>query len=245
MLKFDVEPSHYSEQLKTCKMSCDTLFNRNVNPPYPNKSFFMCIVGPPGTGKTSQLFTMLSKQKKKTDNIYYKVFSDILYVSPESSRSSVTDNPLDSLSDGSVFESMSYEVLEKIKENRKRYGTSGRAQLLILDDVTAQLKNNEIALMINELAMNRRHHSLSIICLVQRLSSIPKTTRMQISHCILFKSNAADNTIYREEMMDSQFNKQEFNQLRRYVFRNKHDFLFIDKEGQQVYKNLQKIIIKT
>ena len=40
-----------------------------------------------------------------------------------------------------------------------------RNQLLILDDITASLKNNDVMKMLIELSTNRRHLKLSIILL--------------------------------------------------------------------------------
>jgi len=72
-----------------------------------------------------------------------------------------------------------------------------RHQLLILDDVTAHLKNKENINMLIELVTNRRHYNLSIVLLVQFLRSIPRPVRFFTTSCIFFKAaNNLDIEIY-------------------------------------------------
>ena len=61
----------------------------------------------------------------------------------------------------------------KIKEEYDDKLDKHYNQLLIIDDCTHSLKDNDIANMLEELSNNRRHLSLSIIILTQYLVSIP------------------------------------------------------------------------
>ena len=88
---------------------------------------------------------------------------------------------------------------------------------------------------------NRRHLRLSIILLVQFLRSIPRSIRFQISHVVLFKtSNRMDSKIIQEEYVN--MNNEKFLQLTNFCWQNEHDFIFINKNNEHYYKNLQRII---
>jgi hypothetical protein len=81
---------------------------------------------------------------------------------------------------------------------------------------------------------------LSIILLVQFLKSIPRPIRFQVTDITFFKhSNNLDLKIIQEEFVNLENDK--FNDLTRYVFINNHDFLFINKNNETYFKNLQKI----
>lgn len=240
--KFELEENHY-ENLHNVKMTCDNpLTKRKIHPPFANASFFSLLTGPPGSGKTTFLFNMLQKQTKET-NIYYKVFKDIIYVCPKSSRSTIENNPLAELEPGAIFDEMSYEVQDKIIENKEKYDEKPEKhynQLLILDDCSAYLKDKTTLKILSELSKNRRHLSLSIIILVQDLIDVPKTARRQISSLIMFKpSNNDDLETLRKEFVNMK--KAEFQELANYVFKEKHDNLFVNRANNEIFKNLQRI----
>lgn len=113
--------------------------------------------------------------------------------------------------------------------------------LLILDDVTAQLKEKENQKLLIELSTNRRHLKLSIILISQYLRAIPRCVRSQTTNLVYFKpANELDNNIVRDEYIN--LPKDKFNDLMRFVFQNQHDFLFIDKNNESYFKNLNRII---
>jgi hypothetical protein len=116
-----------------------------------------------------------------------------------------------------------------------------RNMLLILDDITAYLKDDPSLLI--ELTTNRRHLKLSICCLVQFLRSIPRPVRFQITDITIFKpANELDTKIVEEEFI--QMPSNDFKTLKRFVWQNKHDYLFISKDTETYYKNLNRIKFK-
>jgi hypothetical protein len=126
-------------------------------------------------------------------------------------------------------------------EEPKKKKKKNRNMLLILDDITAYLKDDPHLLI--ELTTNRRHLKLSICLLVQFLRSIPKPVRFQITDITLFKpGNELDAKIIEEEF--SGMKPETFKALKMAVWKNKHDFLFISKDTESYYKNLQKIHFK-
>jgi hypothetical protein len=207
----------------------------------------MLICGKAGSGKTSLLINMISQ--KGANRIYRKVFDKILLVMPSNSRKSMKNNPLDDLPDDQMFDEFNYKVIDKVKEIREEFDVldkknkRSRNQLLILDDITATLKNNDIQKALIELATNRRHLKLSIILLVQFIRAVPRPVRFQITQIAFFKpANQLDSKIIQEEYIN--LPHDQYNDLTRFVWVNSHDFLFIDKQNETYFKNLQKIIYK-
>jgi hypothetical protein len=181
---------------------------------------------------------------KGRNRVYRNIFDKILLVMPSNSRKSLKSNPLDDLPDDQMFENMSDDVIDKVKEIRESFDEldkkkkRSRRQLLILDDITAYLKDNPKGLI--ELATNRRHLKLSIILLVQFVRAVPRPVRFQITNITFFKpSNEIDIKIIQEEFIN--LKKDVFDDLKRVVFQSQHDFLMIDKNNEVYYKNLQKI----
>ena len=185
---------------------------------------------------------MINSLISKHDNrVYYKVFDKILLVQPKNSRMSIKNNPFQDLKDDQIFEKLDFNVLEKIQTNKKEFDElkKNKNQLLILDDITASLKDNEDILL--ELTTNRRHLKLSIILLVQHLRSIPRPIRFQITDITLFKpSNGLDEATIYEEFIGN-ITTKEFKKLARFVWKEPYDNLFINKVSNGYYKNLQKI----
>ena len=87
--------------------------------------------------------------------------------------------------------------------------------------------------------MNRRHINLSIIILVQYIISVPRSVRSQLSCVLMFTLANNDDleTIRKEFVM---LKKKDFESLAKFVFKDKHDTLFIDRGTNELYKNFAK-----
>jgi len=247
---FELQPANYD--LQPIKFACDNCLADHIKEPFPNKSFFMLIVGKPGSGKTTFLLNMLTG--KGANRIYRKVFDKICLVMPSNSRRSIKDDPFEDLPADQTFEEFGTSVIDKVREIRAEFDEMAkkdakdkkpkrnRNQLLILDDVTAYLKQKENMKALVELATNRRHMKLSIILLVQFLKAVPRPVRFQITDICFFKpSNRLDLNIISEEY--SNLKKEDFQELMRFVYTDAHDFLYINKDTDTYYKNLQQIIL--
>jgi GTPase SAR1 family protein len=264
---FQLEPPNYN--FDPVKFNVDDSLGDHIKEPFPSKSFFWVICGKPGSGKTSLLVNALTG--KNENRVYRKVFDKILLVMPSNSRASLKKSPFEDLPEDQQFETFDQRVVDRIMMIRKEFDDKpvvektnttfdNRLQpdvvpesppkpkkkknkniLLILDDITAYLKDDPHLLI--ELSTNRRHLKLSICLLVQFLRSIPRVVRFQITDITIFKpANELDAKVIEEEFINMA--KGEFNELKRAVWESKHDFLFINKDSESYYKNLQKIHFK-
>ncbi len=66
-----------------------------------------------------------------------------------------------------MHDEMDFLILYLIYEQAMRDKEENLNNLLIMDDVTASLKNRDVQMLVKKLNYNRRHYPLSIICLVQ------------------------------------------------------------------------------
>ena len=241
---FELEKANY--ELLPIKFACDNTLGDHIKAPFPNQSFFQIICGKPRSGKTTFMLNMLIS--KGDNRIYRKVFDKICLVMPQNSRRSIKNDPFDDLPPDQMFDEFGNDVLQKVRDIRADFDVldkkkkRNRNQLLILDDVTAHLKNKENLKALIELATNRRHLKLSIILLVQFIRAVPRPVRFQITDVCFFKpSNELDVKIIQEEFIN--LKKDDFSALTRFVYEGQHDFLYIDKNNEIYYKNLQKIIL--
>lgn len=241
---FELEKPNY--ELGIINFGCDAPLAKHILPPFPNQSFFMVIAGKAGSGKTSLLLNMLTM--KDDNRVYLKVFDKILLVMPQNSRRSIKNNPFDDLPPDQLFDEFSSDVTKKVESIREEYDElnkkekrkKNRNTLLVMDDITATLKDKAVLRQLIELSTNRRHLKLSIILLVQYVRSIPRAVRSQITDIVAFKpANGLDLKVIYEEYVN--LKKEQFQDLTRFVYNDSHDFLFIEKGRDIYYKNLQRI----
>ena len=117
------------------------------------------------------------------------------------------------------------------------------SSLLIMDDVTASLKNLEIQMLLKKIIFNRRHYRLSIICLVQSYNAMPLSVRKTISHLACYKPrNKKEMAAIWEELIF--LDKETGEALQRFVFDKPYSFLFACADTNELTKKFDRILIK-
>jgi len=81
-----------------------------------------------------------------------------------------------------MHDELNFVTLDHIYEQVTEDGEEKLNILLIMDDVTASLKNLDVQILLKKLIYNRRHYRLSIICLVQSYNAMHLPIRKTISH---------------------------------------------------------------
>ena len=151
-IKYNKKPS-----LPICQMVCDQELHQKLNE-YDLTTFLNChsttlIIGKPGSGKTNLLYSFMKSKK-----LLNKCFDKIFLFQPEQSRASMKDKLFDQLPDDQKFDELTIDNLEMVDDNLDEDGNN----LIIFDDMTAYLKNNETRKKLKEFITNRRHKHLSI-----------------------------------------------------------------------------------
>lgn len=235
--RFEIEKRSKID-LEIPQMTCDTAIHPQIKPPLPGRrgAFFMVICGIPGSGKTSCMVSLLSSR-----DAYRKAYDNVFVVMPSHSASSLKRNPFEG--HDKMYDELTMDTLETILESAKAEAEKKHNSLLILDDVTADLKNRDIQQLFKQIIYNRRHYRLSVWLLVQTYNSIPLSLRKTITHGIFYKprNKKEYNAVFQELIMLPQDTAEA---LQRFVFQMPHDFMYLDCETSTFHRNFDGIRIK-
>lgn len=220
-------------KVRKCKMLCDTQLHEKLEKyeltKYLNKHQSSIIIGTPGSGKTSLLYTLF-KSKPLLKGVFDKVF----IIQPPSSRNSMSDDIFSKLPENQVFEDLDLETLEAIDANLDE-----GSNCLIMDDVTASLKDNSIRKKLRQLLYNRRHKHLSIFFLVQSYKSIHKDIRKIFNNIFAFRCSKSEFEDIFDEVVESK--KKYLDDIIQLVYDAPHEFLFINLETQNMMKGFHSL----
>ena len=215
---------------------CDKPIHPQITSPLPNRPFFMAVIGSAGSGKTSMMINLLRSKKA-----YYKAFHSVHVVVPTHSVASMKSNIFKS--HDKLYDELTFDVLENIHEHAKEDADECLNSILILDDVTASMKDADIQRLLKELIYNRRHLRLSIMILVQSYIAIPLSIRKTLSHFISFKprNKKEFNAIFDEIVF---LDRDTADRLLQFVFDKPHAFLFCDIEAGLFHKDFDLLNIE-
>lgn len=149
-----------------------------------NKSFFLLVLGKPGSGKSSHIYSMLTDATMFAGTIEK---GNLYVVCPPSSLASFGENSRWSeIHPSQFYDECNAGVLQEIQgrvlENRRR----NKRSMLILDDVQKDLKNGRTQNVLLDLIANRRHQWLWIILAAQNYILVPKQVRLNASDLFCF-----------------------------------------------------------
>jgi KaiC/GvpD/RAD55 family RecA-like ATPase len=212
---------------------CDKKIHEQIVSPLPNRPFFMAIIGSAGTGKTSMLVNLLSSKQA-----YRKAFHHVHVVMPPHSVASLKRNIFKN--HDRMYDDLDWGTLDGIREAVKESAEKEKNTLLVLDDVTAALKDNEIHRVLRDLIYDRRHYRLSIIILGQSYNAMPLGIRKTLSHFLMYKpGNKKEATAIFEELIA--LPREEAEEAMRFVFDRPYAFMFADTGTGELYKNFDRI----
>ena len=222
----------------------DGELTEKMEEPLPNNNAFMWgICGSPGSGKTTLLLSLMTQktEKNKPKKSYRKLFDRILICSPTLGQGdSLKKDPFKDLPEGQKWTSFNNQTMAEIMNTIEENLENDENTVLILDDVTSELRRNPHAeKQLSWLAQNRRHKRCAVFILVQKYKAIPTAIRAAFSHFTTFKPK---NNIEIEAIMGElmPFKKQHWIQILNYIFENddKFSFFHIDMSLRKTNKFL-------
>jgi energy-coupling factor transporter ATP-binding protein EcfA2 len=240
-------------QIKKQDMECDKLIKdsrgRTVMHPLMKSSHLYLIIGPSGSGKTNLVLSLL-KNKNKTNgerHAYHKCFDSIIVVSP--SMHTISDNIFESLPDNQKFEHLNDKLFTTIDELTENNIEDNKHTLLILDDVSSELRRNkDLTKKLNILCKNRRHKALSLWIIGHKLTDIEPQIRNNASLLFIFKpKNNKEIKLMKEEYFN--YSNESIQKILDYIYQSKHDFMIIDTSlrnpqgNYDIYRNFNKLDI--
>ena len=216
--------------------------------PFLNYINLTLIIGLPASGKSSLIKTLLRGTPQ--DNLYNNVFHSVYYISPSDTMDlDLDDDKMINLSDDEPLE----DILQGIIDRESGIGEEDEAHhvLIILDDAINYIATNKRALNIfKKLVMNGRHilgrnSSVAIWIVSQKVKSIPLVIRSQANQVFFFNSTKAEKEVVRDEFLP--LDKNEGDQLFKYVFDEPFNFLFVNlflPQNKRLFRNFNQLLIK-
>ena len=228
-----VEIPNSELNIQKIAMSCDKAIcdskKRTVAKPLMSTSHFYVISGASGSGKSNLIINLLKSTKKTKDKkhkkSYRNMFNTVILVSP--SAHTIKDSPLENVADDQKFNSLNEDVFDMVDSVTEDAIEDNEHTLLILDDVSSQLRLKENEKLLNQLVKNRRHLNLSIWVIGHRVIDLSPALRSNANLIFLFKpkTNKEIETIQSEYMM---MPKKEADELMRAAYKDRYDFMLID-----------------
>lgn len=252
-MKITQQPNKDMEVGKV-KMSCDGKIKdnkgRSVCPPLMQSSFLYLISGPSGSGKSNLLVNLLTKSGNskcgKNMKSYKGMFDHIVMVSP--SAHTIQNKLLDSIPSDQRFDALEPEVFEKVESLTEDAVKKDIHTLVVLDDVSSELRKKETESELNRLVKNRRHFNVSLIIISHKITDYSPALRNNANLIFVFrpKSKREYDMITTEFMMRP---APESKAILDHIYQDKHDFMLLDqslRESSQFefYRNFDRLLIE-
>lgn len=221
-------------KMKPPGFKCDARIHEQIVDPLPATPFFMAIIGSAGSGKTSMLINLLTSRQA-----YKKAFHHVHVIMPSHSVASLKNNCFKNHE--KMHDELTWGTLDGITAAVKKAAAEGESSLIVMDDVTASLKDNEIQHELKDLIYNRRHYRTSILMLVQSYNAMPLAVRKTLSHFALFKPrNRKEYGAIFDELIFME--REEADALMRFVFEGEpFAFLFAETATGKLYRRFDSI----
>ena len=136
---FSIDSSSFS--LNPPEFSCDRPIHKQIVPPLPCTPFFLTITGSAGGGKTSTLVNLLTSPQT-----YKKAFHAVHCIIPSHSEASSKKNIFDK--HPRMHDELNFVTLDRIYEQVMRGEEEKMNSFLVMDDVTAFLKNLDVQMLL-------------------------------------------------------------------------------------------------
>ena len=201
---------------------------------------FLCVIGRPGSGKTSMTISLITQKNPK---IYKKTHHHIIVIMPQNSINSLQKNPFKVLPEENIYHELDNDSIDSVYSKIDGYSKNDEKTLLFIDDMTADLKKSKFIIdTFKKLVYNRRHLKLNIIITAQSYVNLPLDIRKNIQNLIMFKPPKKELELVFHELFESR--KERFMDIMRMAYDEKHNFLFLNVPSQRMFKNWNELIIK-
>ena len=139
----------------------------------------MAIIGSTGSGKTSMKVNLLINYLT-----YKKAFNTIhiFTLRRQLENKCVYESP-------KMHDELTWTVIDGILESVMEDAEEKYNCLLILDDVTANLKDKALQHLLQKTIYKQRHYRLGIMILVKSYDAMPLSIRRRLSHFLSYKSS--------------------------------------------------------
>ena len=199
---------------------------------------FTCLIGRPGSGKSSMAISLMTQKEPK---IYRKSHHHVIVMMPANSIGSLKKNPFKCLPSENIYNELTDQSINQVFQNIDSASKEDEKTLLFIDDMTADLKKSKFIIeTLKRMIYNRRHLKLNIIITAQSYVNMPLDIRKNITNLILFKPPKKEMELIFAEMIESK--KELFNEVMKITYDKSHNFLFVNIPSQRMFKNFDELI---
>ena len=199
---------------------------------------FTCLIGRPGSGKSSMAIALMTQKEPK---IYRKTHHHVIIMMPANSIGSLKNNPFKCLPSENIYNELTDQSINMVYNNIDKASSADEKTLLFIDDMTADLKKSKFIMeTLKRLIYNRRHLKLNIIITAQSYVNMPLDIRKNITNLILFKPPKKEMELIFSEMIESK--KELFQDVMKIAYDSTHNFLFVNIPSQRMFKNFDELI---
>jgi len=207
-----------------------------------NKFSTSLFIGKQGSGKTSLAMSILEDKEG-----LYQVFDFIFLFIPNSSKSNLKNSPFHLIPTDQVYDELNpqnlsivYNKIQEIADKNEDLKNEDKQRcLIIFDDVSSEFKNNKVEQILKRIIKNQRHLFCSSIYLMQSYYDMPKQLRVLCNSLFLFKMSKEVMYNIFEELIE--IDKKQYDDLLKLAYVDEHDFLVINMNTKQLYKNYDMI----
>jgi len=200
---------------------------------------FLCIIGRPGSGKTSLAISFITQKKPK---IYVKTHHHVLICMPQVSINSLKINPFKKLPEENFYNDLTDISICDIYNKLEEYSKNDQKTILFIDDMTASLKASKyIQETLKKIIYNRRHLKCNIIITAQSYNNIPLDVRKNIQNLILFKPSKKEFECVFLELLENK--KDICLDIMKMVYKKSHAFFFLNVPSQRMFSNWDEIVV--
>tara|TARA_R110002126_G_scaffold15150_1_gene62312 strand:+ start:166 stop:906 length:741 start_codon:yes stop_codon:yes gene_type:complete len=220
---------------KCVRFDCDDA-DESIPFPLPRVlNFAWALIGGAGSGKSTLLANLFCKEGRSP---YWKKFDTVHVWSPSLASMS---KQVFTIPEEQIFNALDVDEIEGVVESLD----PTERNLLVFDDVVAEMREATMTTLLARLLFNRRHLGLAIIMTSQVWNRIPLVLRRTFTQISLFKTarKEVDNIV--EEHI--QIDKKDFEKVLRFSYRAKNDFLHIDTTMPPhdcFFRNFNKLTLK-
>jgi len=226
--------------LPVCVMNCDGGLHDKLDKydltKFLNNHSTNLLIGKSGSGKTSLLYSFF-----KSPKLFRKVYHTVYLFQPKASRESMNDKIFETLPEDQKYDELTaenlYDVMDKIKNEDKEFNNA-----ILIDDMTAYLKDNDNLKVLKELIFNRRHMRTSIWFLTQTYISVPKEIRKLFSNIFVFRVSKTELSTIFDELVEQK--KEYITEISKIVYDKPHQYLFINTDSQRLFKGFDELLIE-
>ena len=199
---------------------------------------FTCLIGRPGSGKSSMAISLMTQKEPK---IYRKTSHHVIIMMPANSIGSLKKNPFKCLPSENIYNELTDQSINQVFQNIDIASKEDEKTLLFSDDMTTDLKKSKFIIeTLKRMIYNRRHLKLNIITTAQSYVNLPLDLRKNITNLVLFRPPKKKMELIFSEMIESK--KELFCDVMKIAYDKAHNFLFVNVPSQRMFKNFDELI---